>query len=209
MTWRLLMRRSPTRSMTLVGDVAQTGSLAGAQSWSSVLSPYVGDRWNLSELTVNYRTPEQIMDVAAAVVHAAGMDVRVPTSARVGTEVPVYTRTGLDGLPAIVASEWRLAGAGTVVVITAQDGHAAAAAAVRAALPAGIVTADADALGSPVSVLTVADAKGLEFDTVVLVEPAAILAESSRGINDLYVALSRPTRRLHVVHRDPLPAGMS
>jgi DNA helicase IV len=94
-------------------------------------------------------------------------------------------------------------------VITAQDGHAAAAAAVRAALPAGIVTADADALGSPVSVLTVADAKGLEFDTVVLVEPAAILAESSRGINDLYVALSRPTRRLHVVHRDPLPAGMS
>jgi DNA helicase IV len=57
-------------------------------------------------------------------------------------------------------------------------------------------------------VLTVAGAKGLEFDAVVLVEPAAIIAESARGLNDLYVALTRPTQRLHVVHQHPLPPGM-
>jgi DNA helicase IV len=60
---------------------------------------------------------------------------------------------------------------------------------------------------SPVSVLTVRAAKGLEFDSVVIVEPAAILAESARGLNDLYVGLTRPTQRLHVVHSEQLPAG--
>ena len=59
------------------------------------------------------------------------------------------------------------------------------------------------------SVLTVAAAKGLEFDGVVLVEPARIVAESVRGVNDLYVALTRPTQRLHVVHRDALPPGLA
>jgi DNA helicase IV len=78
---------------------------------------------------------------------------------------------------------------------------------VRGALPEGVVTADTDALGSPVSVLTVAGAKGLEFDTVVLVEPADIVAESPRGLNDLYVAMTHPTQRLHVVHHRDLPAG--
>ena len=58
-----------------------------------------------------------------------------------------------------------------------------------------------------VSVLTVEQAKGLEFDGVLLVEPAAILAESPRGINDLYVAITRPTQRLHVLHARPLPSG--
>ncbi|GKT27373.1 DNA helicase, UvrD/REP type like protein, partial [Aduncisulcus paluster] len=99
-------------------------------------------------------------------------------------------------LAAIVEREWRRADPGTVAVITPRAGHAAAAATVQAALPEGVVTADSDALGSPVSVLTVAAAKGLEFDTVVLVEPAAIAAESPHGRNDLYVALTRPTQRL-------------
>jgi DNA helicase IV len=217
MMWRLLMRRAPSRSLTVVGDVAQTGSLAGAGSWADVLAPHVGDRWQLAELTVNYRTPSQIMDVAAAVIDVAGLAVKVPTSARTGRHEPAFTRVVGEGRPGaaesttlaeVVHSEWRLAGAGTIAVITARAGHSAAAANISAALPAGVVTVDTNALGSPVSVLTVADAKGLEFDTVVLVEPAAIIAESPRGINDLYVALTRPTQRLHVVHSRDLPAGM-
>ena len=94
MAWRVLMRRVPSRSLTLVGDVAQTGSSAGATSWARVLRPHVEDRWELAELTVNYRTPAQIMDVAAAVVHAGGLAVRVPTSARVGRSDPLYTQVG-------------------------------------------------------------------------------------------------------------------
>src|SRR5689334_18391743 len=70
MAWRLLMRRCPSRSMTVVGDVAQTSELAGTTTWHEVFEPYVEQRWRMVELTVNYRTPAQIMDVAADVLHA-------------------------------------------------------------------------------------------------------------------------------------------
>src|SRR3712207_3627430 len=60
MAWRLLVRRCPTRSMTAVGDLAQTGTLAGAAAWDETLRPHVGDAWRLEELTVNYRTPAEI-----------------------------------------------------------------------------------------------------------------------------------------------------
>jgi DNA helicase IV len=62
-------------------------------------------------------------------------------------------------------------------------------------------------LAERVAVLTVAQAKGLEFDGVLLLEPAAIAAESPRGAHDLYVAITRPTQRLHVLHARPLPPG--
>ncbi|GAB2481617.1 HelD family protein [Jatrophihabitans fulvus] len=212
MAWRLLMRRCPSRSFTVVGDVAQTGSAAGASAWGEVLEPHVGDRWRLSELTVNYRTPQQVMDLAAAVLAAAGSSVKAPTSARVGRHEPDFTRVRANELAGAVsdaaAAAWHESRPGTVAVITPAAAHDAVAAAVAAALPDGVVTADSDALGSPVSVLTVAGAKGLEFDAVVLVEPGAIVDESSRGLNDLYVALTRPTQRLHVVHSGDLPAGM-
>ncbi|MBE7189476.1 MAG: AAA family ATPase [Jatrophihabitans endophyticus] len=209
MMWRLLMRVCPSRSFTVVGDVAQTGSAAGAHDWASVFEPYVADRWRLEQLRVNYRTPEQVMDLAAAVLAASGSSVAAPTSARVGRDEPQFTRlTDLDGLAGIVEDEWRRAGDGTVAVITSRAAHDELSALVRADLPEGVVTANSDALGAPVSVLTVAAAKGLEFDNVVIVEPADIVAESRRGVNDLYVALTRPTQRLHVVHGKALPAGL-
>ena len=64
-------------------------------------------------------------------------------------------------------------------------------------------------LGDTCSVLTAFEAKGLEFDTVILLEPAQIVAESPRGVNDLYVAMTRPTQRLTILHSAPLPAGLS
>ena len=154
------------------------------------------------------------MELAASVLRAAGSTVQAPTSARVGRYEPEFTRLphepfGSDELATIVEREWRAAGDGTVAVITPAAGHDLAARTIIAALPDGIVTADSDALGSQISVLTVAGAKGLEFDSVVIVEPGAIVDESVRGLNDLYVALTRPTQRLHVVHRDELPSGMN
>jgi DNA helicase IV len=207
-------RRCPRGSFWVGGDVAQTGSPAGASAWADVLAPHVQNRWTQAELTVNYRTPEQIMDVAARVLAAGGSSVEAPASARVGRYAPEFTRLdddvfGSDGLGSIVATEWKMALEGTVVVITPAAHHAVVAATVRSALPPGIVSSDSDTLGAPVSVLTVAGAKGLEFDTVVIVEPAVIVEESRRGLNDLYVALTRATQRLHVVHNLDLPAGMN
>jgi DNA helicase IV len=72
MAWRMLMRRSPSRSMTVVGDMAQTGAAWGPGSWAAALDPYAAGRWRVEELTVNYRTPAEIMAVAADVLASMG-----------------------------------------------------------------------------------------------------------------------------------------
>ena len=229
MMWRLLMRRCPVGSFTIVGDIAQTGSPAGASSWAEVLTPHVRERWRLAELTVNYRTPEQVMDLAAAVLAAGGSSVLAPSSARIGHWDPVFVCTDGDPatsqeLAAAVREEWELIAhgeAGTVAVLTDASRHAAAAATVAAALPEGSVATDSDSGTAAVRVLTVNAAKGLEFDAVIVLEPASIVSgglpahegvapggETPHGRNDLYVALTRPTQRLHVLHHGELPPGL-
>ena len=211
MQWRLLFRRCPSRSFTVVGDVAQTGSLGGASDWRSVLEPHAADRWRVEELTVNYRTPQQIMEVATDVLTAAGVRVPPPRSAREADEPPIAQRVPRGDLPAVVDAvrrELATLGQGRLAVIAARASVDGVAEALTAALPFGSVATGAAALSAPVSVLGVADAKGLEFDTVVLVEPADVLAASRRGAADLYVALTRPTRRLRVLHSGELPVGL-
>lgn len=217
MAWRLVMRRCPTRSMTLVGDIAQTGDLAGASSWGQVLSPYVANRWRLEQLTVNYRTPSEIADVADDVLAVIEPGLAAPSSVR-STGVPprsvaAESATLDDTVSKVLAEESGAVPDGRTVVL-------APAARVRdlrlrllgAAEPEqGPDTPDGPAdpsvdLESPIVVLPISSAKGLEFDAVVLVEPAEILDESPRGANDLYVALTRATQRLAVVHARSLPA---
>ena len=213
MMWRLLMRRCPSHSMTVVGDIAQTGALAGVSRWRDVFAPHVGERWNLSELTVNYRTPAQIMQLVSRVMAASPVEVNVPESARHGADDPIFTAVSApversEALLEAVRQELEAVEEGTVVVITPRGIHDAVARLVGAGLGGAVSATSAEALDTQVSVLTVAEAKGLEFDSVVLVEPSQIVAESSRGHNDLYVAMTRPTKRLHVVHASELPLGM-
>jgi DNA helicase IV len=202
MAWRVLMRRCPSRSMTIVGDLAQTGALGGVSSWSATFGPYVQERLTVETLTVNYRTPRQVMALATAVLRAGGGDVAEPSSPREGRWPPVLSRVDLGAgagpVAAVVRAELDLLPAGTLAVVAPR-----AAAPALAAVEAGLAGPDR----SRVAVLTVEQAKGLEFDTVVLVEPAAIVAESRRGLSDLYVAITRATQRLHVLHDAPLPAG--
>ena len=87
MAWRLIMRRCPTRSMTIVGDIAQTGDLAGAASWNDALGPFVAKRFKLEQLTVNYRTPAEIAAVADDVLAAIDPALAPPRSVR-ATGVP-------------------------------------------------------------------------------------------------------------------------
>ncbi|MFE2756271.1 HelD family protein [Actinosynnema sp. NPDC059335] len=198
MAWRTLMRRCPSKSMTVVGDIAQTGDIAGASSWHEVLSPYVMDRWKLTELTVNYRTPSEIMAVAADVLASVDPDLAPPTSVRDSGFEPWSLRVDSvpDALPAVVGKELAAIGDGKLAVIV----PAASVASLRAAVPGA-----SDDLEAQVVVLGVVDAKGLEFDSVLVVDPAGILAESPRGASDLYVALTRATQRLGVVHTGDLP----
>ncbi|MEV1157057.1 ATP-binding domain-containing protein [Micromonospora chokoriensis] len=202
MAWRLLMRRCPSRSMTIVGDVAQTGALSGTPSWADALAPYVAQRWRLTELTVSYRTPAEIMAVAADVLAEIDPALRPPRSVR-ESGVPPWDRTVPDEQLAaeLVAEATREAAGLTdgrlgVLVPAGRVGELGAA--VTAALPEAAVGEHPE-LESRVVVLTVAQAKGLEFDSVLVVDPDRMVAESPRGRSDLYVALTRATQRLGVL----------
>nr|WP_308126539.1 ATP-binding domain-containing protein [Rhodococcus corynebacterioides] len=190
MAWRMVMRRIPNRWMTLVGDVAQTGAPAGTSNWQDVLGPYVARRWKLTELTVNYRTPAAIMELAHRVLAVLDPEATPPRPVRDGTEVPRADR---------VAPEDLVDAVGRHVAAHPRPGTSAVLA------PLDLVESLQRWAGPDVTVCTVREAKGLEFDSVLLVEPAAIAADSARGLNDLYVALTRATQRVDIVHAAPLP----
>jgi DNA helicase IV len=215
MAWRMLLRRVPTRSMTIVGDVAQTSAPGGARDWAETLDPVLKDSWRAAELTVNYRTPAQVARAAQRLAGTAGLPLSRLTSAR---EVPDALRVrpvdaADDGAlaDAIVAetvealAELRGAAGpaapsgGRVAVIGAEGrvddlrARLAASAAGHALRPPAAV------LDAPLAVMSPRASKGLEFDVVVLVEPGELRA------GDLYVAMTRPTRSLVVVTTSPVP----
>jgi DNA helicase IV len=216
MAWRMVLRRNPARSMTVVGDVAQTGSPAGATSWKDMLTPLVGRRWREERLTVNYRTPAEIMTVAAEVLASASPDERPPESVRSEGVAPRAVRvaadgTGDGGLAAAVAAAVRadlaeIGGpeSGRLAVI-APD---AVAGALAPAIPEAIPGDRPESLDSAAALLTVSQAKGLEFDRVIVADPSGILAQSQNGAHDLYVAITRATHRLTVVYEGELPAPL-
>jgi DNA helicase IV len=208
MAWRMLMRRVPVKSMTIVGDVAQTGDLAGLSSWEQALGPYVGDRWRLAGLTINYRTPAEIMDVAADVLAGIDSALEAPRSVRTSGLTPwrlEVSEADLAGEVARAAVELAgQSGEGKLAVIVPPARIEDLARAVTAALPGTAVGDDPD-LTSPAVVLTVPQAKGLEFDAVLIADPAEIIDGSPRGLNDLYVALTRATQRVAVVHPGAIP----
>lgn len=212
MAWRLLMRRCPAKSMTIVGDTAQTGELSGTGSWGAALNRYLGDRWRLEELTQNYRLPAEIMDVAAKVLAELDPARRPPRSVRATGFRPWRLRVPPATLPGrlaeIVAREVSTLGDRRLAVIVPRSRAAEIGSAVAAAVPLAAIGADPE-LSSPVVVLDTWQVKGLEFDSVLIAEPAQILADSPRGLNDLYVALTRATQRLGVVYEGELLAALA
>ncbi len=184
MDWRVLMRRCPGRSFTVVGDLAQRRTAAGAVTWADMLDPYVKDRWVYRSLTVNYRTPAEIMAVAARVLAEFAPDVQAPESVRANGVQPWARQVTEAGLPAAI-EEFAAAEAaleGTSVVIG----------------PPGVP-----------GTVPASETKGLEFDSVLVVAPERILADGPRGAAELYVALTRATQRLGVLHHAPLPDALS
>jgi DNA helicase IV len=215
MAWRMLMRRSPSRSMTVVGDMAQTGAPWGPGSWARALDPHAAGRWRVEELTINYRTPAEIMAVAADVLASMGTGLEPPRSAREAGTTPWHLRLAPAdtdpgaGLGGVVAAEAAQVGEGKLAVLVPPGRAEELAELIGAEVPAATARQGPAVLDARVAVLTVAEAKGLEFDAVVVADPAAILATGSHGANDLYVALTRATARLGVVHPGELPRVLS
>ena len=210
MSWRALMRRAPTKSFTVVGDVAQTSSAGGTDSWSAALAPYVQDRLQVEHLTVNYRTPSRIMDRAVAMAQAHNLPVTEVSSVREGDRDPRIERADASNLVSTTAEAVAVVHAerlGRVAVIAAAERVASIVAALRTRTdlpPVGMGSAGVD---DEIAVMTAQDAKGLEFDAVVIVEPSELI--EAHGAGDLYVAMSRSTQHLGVVHARELPAGIA
>jgi DNA helicase IV len=222
MQLRMLARRSLSGSMTVVGDIAQATGGWAPTSWNQVVEHLPARRgWRLSELTVNYRTPAEIMAVAGVILQQFAPGMRAPEAVRSVGEGPEIVTVAPDGpfrsagLPDEVA---RVVGAellrvaaddhsGTVGVVVPESlVRPVAAALTEAGLPHG--QAAEGALDFPVALLGVTDAKGLEFDSVVVVEPSRLVAESQQGLRALYVAVTRATQRLVVVHAEALPDSL-
>ena len=195
MAWRMVLRRCPARSMTVVGDLAQTSTPGGADSWAQVLDPVAAGRWRTERLTVNYRTPAPVMALAAALLPPAA---EPPLSVRDSDESPWYA--GAGDLAERVRRETELIGTGRVAVIAPPARVAETAAALD--------LAPGPDLDAPVAVLTPEQAKGLEFDSVIIVDPAGIEQASPRGRADLYVALTRTTRRLGLISHGEMPRDL-
>jgi len=212
MVLRMLTRRSISGSMTLVGDIGQATASAAPQSWDDLLAHLPGKRpARRASLTVNYRTPAEVMEMASEVLADAEVNGLVaPRSVRTVGRLPEF-RPVVDEtrLPADVAemalAELAAVDGGTVAVIAAADRLAQ----LRPAMDAAALEwgePERTGLSAPVTLLDVRAVKGLEFDSVVVVEPAEIAAEG--GLRALFVALTRPTRRLVAVHAKPLPESM-
>jgi DNA helicase IV len=201
MQWRLLRRRCPLRSFTIVGDVAQASAAAAAPDWPSALTSLTSE-FRLEELTVNYRTPAQI--TASAESMALAHDLTVTRSRAVReSEWPVdFQSVAADDLISavvdVVDEDREIDSRGTLAVIAPARLVDETYAELRARFGEA-VGLEARGLTRAIAVLNPQQAKGLEFDAVVIVAPDEILSGSSRGVGALYVAMTRPTQRLHLV----------
>ena len=211
MQWRLLMRRCPLKSFTVVGDIAQTSSAGGATSWQAALDPFVGERWTLEELTVNYRTPAQIAEAAVRMANAAGLVVSAPKAVREGRWAPFIDEVPEGGLiPRLLQAlpEDLEALEGGLLAVIAED-HLLGE--VRRALTEVYghrVGSGAGGLEQDIVVTSPREAKGLEFDGVVILEPSELLTAAAGKVGDLYVAMTRPTQRLRLIAAKGIPAGI-
>jgi len=193
--------------------VAQATGQRAPSGWEEITA-HLPDRrpTRVVELTVNYRTPAEIMAVAARVLALAGPHLRPPRSVRSGEGPPVLVTTTREALAAEVAGwaghELAAVQGGTVAIVAPPSLTEAVAAALDGAgTPFGY--AQRSGLDAPLTLLTVGMVKGLEFDAVIVVEPARLVGEATQGLRALYVALTRATRRLAVVHAEPLPAPLA
>ena len=186
--------RRAVRGLTILGDIAQGTGPVPYHAWEEVAAHLPGVDARVEELRHAYRVPAEIMDFALPLLDVIAPDVERPVAYRTGAAAPRLERVAADELLAAALREAAAVAADGLVAVIAPPSLAAAA-------------PHADTFDeTAIPVLTARTAKGLEFDHVVVVEPAAIADEGGeQGLRELYVALTRPTKTLVVVHARPLP----
>jgi DNA helicase IV len=212
MQLRSIRRRSKNGSLTVVGDLAQSTGPWARDSWEDVISGLKQDLPAVAEeLILGYRVPEQVFALAAQLLPSAAPRVTPPRVIRTGPADPDLRHVSADDrIPQAVGAARDHAGRGHFVGIvcpaTLRDELT------DALRRAGVAWSDASRgnLSKSINVVSPEEAKGLEFDAVVVLEPEEIVKESAYGLRLLYVALTRTTRYLTVVHVGaliPLPEG--
>ena len=201
MQLRMLARRS-SGAVTILGDIAQSSGPVSYTGWNELvrcLAPNVSP--TVEELRLAYRVPAEVMELALPLLPLIAPDVAPPIAYRSGDEPPRFVRAVHDRLVSTAVHE-----AGREALRNGRTGLIAPEAILAEIEPLLPHPETAfDELSSPIQALTPRAAKGLEFDRVVLVEPAAIAAGGVDGLRALYVALTRATKTLVVVHAEPLP----
>jgi hypothetical protein len=207
MQFRMLARRGPSGSITVLGDLAQATSPWGYQSWDEILANLPTTAVVVRhELTLGYRAPGRVLDLASKLLKVAAPTVAPTHSIRPGTRDPRIVMTDPDRLFAQgVAEAEMLAAEGFLVGLVMASEHLAPMAALVKGRP-DIGLLERDAMARPITVVDARGSKGLEFDAVVVVEPAAIAGTDARGLRLLYVAMTRPIQHLTMVHAELLPA---
>jgi DNA helicase IV len=206
MQLRMVARRASGGWLTLLGDIAQSTGAFAYERWDELLDPLQGETADVEELVVAYRVPSEIMELALPLLPRIAPHARPPEAYRRGGEAP---RLIPDMDVARRAAEEAVVldgGEGSVAIVA----PLALVAAIRELLTRAQVDVEGstvDDLGPAVRVLDAREAKGLEFDHVVLAEPAAIVeeVEGVQGWRHLYVALTRATKTLTVVYGKELP----
>jgi DNA helicase IV len=207
MQLRMIARRAPAGSVTVLGDLAQATGAWSHGSWAEVVAHLpTPDGWRDTELTLGYRAPAPVLDFASRLLPAAAPDVRPTDAVRVGRRPVTLERVAPDALISeAVAATVRLSDEALLTACIAAPEHVDALARAFGAVGVAFGVPDRDGVGRPITLVPAPVAKGLEFDAVVVVEPAAIAGEDQRGLRLLYVALTRPIQALVVVHAAPLP----
>lgn len=218
MDWRMLIRRCPSRSFTIVGDVAQTSALGGTRSWRRMMDPLFGPHnWSLNELTINYRNPKEVSQLACDFASAEGLYISTVNAVRgVADSVRRLTLTdeslladavahqAIDLVRAHVGAD----GTGRVAIIAPDALLASLRARVYAELRQTLAPKEFERLSSQsswdeqVTICSTQTVKGLEYDAVMVVQPGRIEEDAPSRIvaaSDLYVAMTRPTQRLLIV----------
>ncbi|MGW3773396.1 HelD family protein [Actinomadura verrucosospora] len=208
MQLRALGRRCATGSATVLGDLAQGTTAWSARTWKEVLT-HLGQDGEVTELTLGFRVPGTVLDFAARLLPHVAPGLERPRSLRAGAGALTVRRVADLAAATVEAARDALARPGSVGLIVPDARAGAHAAALEAAGLEHEVLGPESAGAGRLLVIPASLAKGLEYDHVIVAEPAAIAAAEVRGLARLYVVLTRAVTTLTVLHEDDLPAELA